>query len=80
MIAALLSYLRPRVGRFTHSQTEHLGQYLAPPAYLALGPFLVLVDLPERFQAKDPVLSLEDINAALQAAVGQLRAGIRPQQ
>ncbi len=69
----LLHYLKPRVGRFTESNLRVLGAHLSPPAYLALGPFLLLIDLPEAFQAKDPAPSLEEINEALRRSAEGLQ-------
>jgi len=60
-----LHYARPRVGRFTPSGLQKLADHLSPPAFLAWGPFLVLIDIPKALQISDPAPSLEELNAFL---------------
>jgi hypothetical protein len=59
---------------------QHLGQTLAPPAYFAVGPLIVLVDLPERLQKADPVPTLDDINAAARRLGEELARRLRVAQ
>ncbi len=66
-------YLKPRVGRFTEAGLRTLGEHLSPPAFLAFGPFLVLIDIPKALQLSDPEPSLEEINEALRRSAESLQ-------
>ena len=62
-LSTILRSLVPTVGRFTPSRLQHMAEVIMPPAFLAIGPFLILIDIPKRFQKADPEPSLEDLNA-----------------
>ena len=53
-LRTVLNYVRPRFGRFTAKQMTRVAELLEPPAFLAVGPFLVLMDLPKKYQKQDP--------------------------
>ena len=66
-------YLKPRYGRFTEAGLRHLGEHLSPPAFLAFGPFLLLIDIPKAMQAQDEPPSLEEINKSLRRSAEALQ-------
>lgn len=53
-LRTIARYVRPHLGRFTPRQLSMVAELLNPPAYLAVGPVLILLDLPKRFQKQDP--------------------------
>ena len=61
-------YLTPHLGRFTEAQVERLGASMFSCGYFAIGPIIVLLDLPERFRLPSEEISLDEINAHLRAA------------
>ena len=75
-LSFLRRYLTPRIGRLSPSQLRFLGTHLQPPAFFSLGPFIVLVDLPESLHKADHVPSVEEVNAALRQLQEQLRRGL----
>lgn len=58
-------YLTPKWGRFNASQLRTVAEHLLPPAFFAVGPFLVLIDLPEKWRKPEPEVALFDLNAHL---------------
>ncbi len=64
MIQSVLKYVRPRVGRLTEAELEAFGRLYQPCGFFAVGPLVVFVDLPARFQKHDEPLPIEDLNAA----------------
>ncbi len=65
MLRTTLRWITPHAGRFSPSQVRFMGTHLRPPAFAQIGPFLLLVSLPSRFEKKDRVPSIEELNAAI---------------
>ncbi len=70
MISQALRYITPRVGRFTETQVARLGAAMFSCGFFAIGPVIVLVDLPERFRVPEEEISLAEINEHLRQKVG----------
>ncbi len=64
-LSFLRQYLTPHFGRFNLAQLRALGQSLLPCGFFAVGPVVVLIDLPARWRKPEDEISLVEINAIL---------------
>ncbi len=61
----MFSRLPIKVGRFSASDSARFGRMVGPVGYFAVGPAVLLVNLPRRFVKADPIRSIFDLNKHL---------------